>query len=267
MDDRPVGIFDTGYGGLTALSAFRKCMPDENIIFFGDNSRAPYGPRPVSQIKQFTSEIIGYLESRGVKAMLAACGTISLNAPDILKSASVPVLNVVKPSVEYLASLKGSSPLGIIATEASIKSGGYVESLRRAGVKREIITSPCYEYAAFVEQGLAWSDERVRKATEQYLEPLKKAGVKTVLLGCTHYGALSRAISAYLGADTELVSASCCGAGALAEFLNENNLSGGNGNIEYCTSGDAESFKVTGSAVLGEEILNVTHVGLNRLTI
>lgn len=258
MDNRPVGIFDSGFGGLTAVSEFKRLMPEENIIFFGDNARAPYGAKTPEEIKKCTAELIEYLVKSGVKAVLAACGTISLNAGEVVENAAVPSCNVLTPSVEYIASKNDEAPIGIIATAASISSGAYERELRKAGVKREIISVACPDFVTLIESGVPYTDERVKKAVEKYLEPIKKAGASLLLLGCTHYGIIEPAISAYLGGKTEIVSASSCGAKALAELLKSENICGGEGKTVYHTSSDQEEFRKIASAVLGYDIGSLT---------
>ena len=125
MDNRPVGIFDSGFGGLTSLKALREMMPDENIIYFGDNGRAPYGGRGAEQLKAMARQDIAFVSGLGVKAMIVACGTLSSAAADVLEECSLPLSGVLNASVNVLRQLGGSSPLGIIATEASIKSGAF----------------------------------------------------------------------------------------------------------------------------------------------
>lgn len=258
MDNRPVGIFDSGFGGLTAVAEFRRLMPNENVVFFGDNARAPYGAKTPDEIKKCTGEIIDFLVSSGVKAVLAACGTISLNAGEVLKNAAVPSGNVLTPSVEYIASKEDKTPIGIIATAASVSSGAYERELRKAGVTREIISIACPDFVTLIEAGVPYTDNRVNIAVEKYLEPVKKAGASLLLLGCTHYGIIEPAIREYLGEETEIVSASSCGARMLAELLKREGIEGGEGITEYHTSGNKEEFRKTGSAILGFDIGPIT---------
>ena len=162
MDNRPVGIFDSGFGGLTSLKALREMMPDENIIYFGDNGRAPYGGRGAEQLKAMARQDIAYVSGLGVKAMIVACGTLSSAAADVLGECSLPLSGVLNASVNVLRQLGGSSPLGIIATEASIRSGAFKAALRAAFPEREIIDLACPEFVPLIESGHISADDPLR---------------------------------------------------------------------------------------------------------
>ena len=260
MDSRPVGVFDSGFGGLTAYSVIKQIMPDENVIFFGDNSRAPYGAKTREEIQSCTKNIVDFLIASGAKALLAACGTISLNAGNVLGAASVPCCNVLEPTVEYIASHADDAPLGIIATAASIKSKGYETELAKAGVERPVVSVACPDFVTLIEGGVPYTDERVKEAVERYMKPIKDAGASTVLLGCTHYGIIEPAIRNYMGDGVEIISASACGARRLSEILAQNGIEGGEGKTKFCTSGDAGEFRKTGSVILGYDIGEVISV-------
>ena len=254
MDNRPVGFFDSGFGGLTALSAFREILPEEDILFFGDSGRAPYGAKTTEELRTCAANILHFFRDTGVKAVFAACGTCSLLAGDLIADCGVLSCNVVTPSVEWLAAQDGTLPLGIIATAASIRSGGFERALRAAGVTREIISVPCPDFVTLIEAGVPASDPRVYEAVERYLTPVRDAGASTLLLGCTHYGIIEPAIRDFLGGDVTILSASACGANALAKALRETGLTGGSGKESFFTSGNAEEFRRTGSMILGRDL-------------
>ena len=233
MDKRPVGIFDSGLGGLTAVSALHALLPEENIIYFGDTARNPYGTRPPEQLRKMARENLDLMASFNVKAVIAACGTMSTNATNVLQQSETPVFNVLDASVKAMAAVPGERPLGVIATDASIRSGGFTRALQLSCPGREILAVPCQQFVA------------------HHLKPLKEAGITALLLGCTHFGLMGEAISAYLGGDVKLVSASACAAGAMARFLTENALTGGDGEIRYFTSGEASNFEKMAEVFLG----------------
>ena len=260
MNSKPVGIFDSGFGGLTALSEFRKLMPDENIIFLGDNGHAPYGGRTKQELHRLAGQNVDFLYSFGVKAILAACGTVSINAPNVLENAPVRTFNVLRPAVEYIQRLEDAAPLGIIATEASIRSGGFEKALREAGVKRKIISVPCPELVPLIEAGADSADPKVLEAVAGYLTPLKEAKISALLLGCTHYGIIEPVIRAFMGENVDIISAAKLGAAALAEYLSENQLTGGTGRTSFFTSGEPEQFRETASEILGYEPAEVLPV-------
>ena len=252
MDNRAIGFFDSGLGGLTAVSALREFMPHENIIYFGDTGRMPYGSRERSQLRMMARQNLDFLASFNVKAILAACGTMSANATDILNANEIPVFNVLQPSVETMSKIPGSRPLAVIATEASIKSGAFQRELKKLCPEREIMGIPCRKFVLLCESGhIGPQDEELKEAVEEYLRPVREAGAAAILLGCTHYGIISQAISEYLGPEVKIISASECAAGSLRTYLEENNLTGGDGISEYYTSGSAEEFDFLAKQIIG----------------
>ena len=195
MDNRPIGIFDSGFGGLTALTALRRLMPDENIIFFADSARAPYGARSAEDLRVIARQNLEFVASFGVKAIIAACGTVSANAPDVIADFDIPSVGVLEESVRTMSVFPGEAPLGIIATAASIRSGMFERRLRALCPGREIITAACPDFVTLIESGhFSPDDPVVRTAVENYLRAMKEAGVRELLLGCTHYGLISEAI-------------------------------------------------------------------------
>lgn len=260
MDSRPVGIFDSGFGGLSALAEFRKLMPGENIIFFGDSGRVPYGSKSSAELKECAGNNIAFLVRSGAKAVLAACGTCSLIAGDVISGSPVPACDVLSPSVDLIRSLDEDGPLGIIATQASVDSRGYEKALRKAGVKREIISVPCPDFVTLIEAGIPYFDQRVKDAVAKYLAPIRSAGSTALLLGCTHYGIIEPSLREYLGDGVEIVSASACGANALAQTVSDAGMAGGSGTVKFYTSGNAEVFRETASVILGYDIGDVVSI-------
>ena len=254
MDNRPIGVFDSGLGGLTAVKALRELMPHENIIYFADSARVPYGPRPVAQLRRMAQQDMELVASFGVKAMIAACGTVSSNAADVLKAFEVPVFGVLEPGIAALCETQGDAPLGIIATEASIRSGSFTKAAEALCPGREIIGIPCPDFVTLIESGHSSADdELLKEAVERYLKPLKEAGAAALLLGCTHYGIISEAIENYLGKDVKLVSAARSAAEKICGYINGNGLCGGEGRTEYFTSGRKEDFDAAAGLFLGGE--------------
>ncbi len=255
MDNRPIGVFDSGLGGLTAVRELRRILPDENIIYFGDTGRMPYGGRPREQMRLIARQNIAFAESFGVKTILAACGTISSNAPDILAQNATKAIGVLTPGAERLAST-GRKKLGVIATKTSIESGAFQAEISRFAPEAEITAVACPDFVPMIESGhYLPSDPMVRDVAARSLEPLK--GVGALLLGCTHYGLIAEAISAYLGADVILVGAADASAQCLAQYLRENGLLASSGGSEsYYTSGSAEDFEALAPIMLGYELKN-----------
>ena len=219
MDNRPIGIYDSGIGGLTGLKALRRLLPGEDLVFFADTGRMPYGPRPQAELCRIAQQDMDFLASFGVKAILAACGTISSAARPALESYPVPAFGVLAPAVEAMAALPGVRPLAVIATAASIESGQFTEPLRQRCPGREIIGLACPEFAPMIEAGhIDRFDPVLTEAAARALEPLRGREPDAVLLGCTHYGIIEDAIRDCLG-DVPLLSAADCGARALRDRL------------------------------------------------
>lgn len=252
MDNRPIGIFDSGLGGLTALKAFRELMPQEDIIYFGDTGRVPYGSRPAAQLRVMARQDLDFLADKGVKAIIAACGTVSSIAPELLAAYKLPTVGVVQAGAGELSKHGGSGPLGVIATEASISSGAYQRTLKALCPEREVIAVACPEFVPLIESGhSAPEDPLVKAAVESALRPIKEGGATALLLGCTHYGIIGAAIAEYLGAGVELVSASVSAAESLSGLLKQREMTGGSGAETYYTSGSGEDFSRLAGALLG----------------
>ncbi len=250
MDNRPVGIFDSGLGGLTAMKALQELLPEENIIYFGDTGRMPYGAKTREQVRRMAVQNLELMASFDVKAVIVACGTISSNAPDILDGWPVPAFGVLKAGVSGMRRLRGTGPLGVIATEASIRSGSFARALRETCPGRKIVDVACPDFVPLIEAGHSGAeDPLVRAAVAKYLGPIR--GADGLLLGCTHYGIIGQAIRDYLGPETALVSASVCGAAQLCQYLIVNGLTGGEGRERFLTSGDAAEFDRLAAAFLG----------------
>ena len=259
MDNRPIGVFDSGLGGLTALRELRRLMPEENIVYFGDTGRLPYGEKTPAQLRVMAQQDLNLLAGQGVKAILIACGTLSSNTPDLLDACAVPCSGVLRPSIEAMARIPGTGPLGIVATAATIRSGAFERALRQACPGREIIPVPCPKLVPLIETGHTDpADPLLLEAAAEYAAPL--SGASAVLLGCTHYGIIASAIRAYLGAEVALYGAADCGAAALRDYLRHNGLTGGQGRERYYTSGSGEDFARKAALFLGREIDGVEEV-------
>ncbi len=254
MDGRPIGIFDSGFGGLTAVRALRALCPGENIVFFADNGRAPYGGRPVAQLRRMAEQNLALVAENGAKLIFAACGTLSSNAADLLAAFPVPAFGVLDAAVAEIAREDSERPIGVIATEATVRSGAFERALRAACPGREVYSVACPAFVPLIESGrVGWDDPALHGAVERYLGPLKERGVGTLLLGCTHYGLIDGALHAFLGGRVRLVDASACAAAFLKKYLEQNGLNGGEGRLRCLTSGDAERFRRLAPLFLGQQ--------------
>ena len=252
MDNRPIGIFDSGLGGLNGLLAVRRFLPDENIVYFADSGRLPYGAKTRSQLRKMAVQDLEFLSSFDVKAILIACGTLSSNAGDLLASWRVPTVGVLSSSADRLRRMEGRSAIAVIATEASIRSGNYQTALQQACPDREIIAIACPDFVPLIESGhCAPDDPAVQEAVARYLAPAREVEADTLLLGCTHYDIIKEAISRFLGPNTALISAAESGAAALCSRLLKEKKTGGKGESRFYTSGDREEFSASAALFLG----------------
>ena len=242
MDNRPIGVYDSGIGGLTGLKALRRLLPGEDFVFFADTGRMPYGPRPQEELRRIALQDMDFLAGFDVKVILAACGTISSAAHAELASYPIPAFGVVDPAIRAMAKVGGDGPLGVLATEASIVSGQFTDALRLLCPGREVIGLPCPEFAPTIEQGhIDPADPVLRETVARALAPVRGVPFSAVLLGCTHYGVIEEAIRQALPG-IRLLSAAACGAEAVRDYLIENDLTGGAGTARFYISRDPGDF-------------------------
>ncbi len=208
MDDRPIGMFDSGFGGLTVARAVIDLLPAERLVYVGDTGRYPYGPRPQVEVRGFALEIARHLvDDHGVKLLVVACNTAAAAAPlgDLEQRFAVPVLGVIEPGVRSMVTATRSGRVGVIGTVGAIASGAYQRTVVRVGPDVELTCAACPGFVEFVERGDTASDQ-VHVLAERLLAPVRDAKVDTLLLGCTHYPFLARTISDVMGRDVVLVS-------------------------------------------------------------
>lgn len=267
MDNRAIGIFDSGLGGLTAVAALRELMPRENIVYFADSARVPYGAKSRDELLIMARQDLELMASFSAKFIIAACGTVSSNASQVIESFPIPSLGVLKPGIQAMSRIPGSAPLGIIATAASIKAGAFRRELEKLCPGREIVDLPCPDFVPLIESGhTGLDDPELREAVERSLAPAKAAGIAALLLGCTHYGIIAPAIQGFLGDGVELVSASESAAQAACRRLSQLALTGdGSGETLYYTSGNTEEFSAAASRLLGREI-HALHVPVMKIS-
>ena len=259
-DNRPIGVFDSGIGGLTVLREIWEAVPNESTIYFGDNSRSPYGTKSKSTIIRYSLQNMKFLESKDVKMIVVACNTASAYAYEELKSrASVPVVEVVTPGADVACKATKNGRIGIIATKGTISTGVYKKAVedraKELGMENiEIFEQACPLFVSLAEEG--WWDKEVTKLTaEEYLKPLKEAGVDTLVMACTHYPLLSKVIQEVMGDNVVLVNTGEATAQVVKELLDkEGTASEGNSNPvrEFYTSDEPELFEQVATPFLGE---------------
>src|SRR3954452_8434055 len=206
-DPRPIGMFDSGFGGLTVARAVIDLLPDEDVVYVGDTGRYPYGPRPLDEVRQFAHEITKYLlDEHDVKLLVIACNNAAAAAlEDLQATVAVPVIGVIEPGVRSLISATTTGRIGVIATAGTVASGAYQRAVDATDATVELTIAACPGFVEFVERGDTDSDE-VHVLAERLLAPVRAASVDALLLGCTHYPYLARTISDVMGRDVVLVS-------------------------------------------------------------
>ena len=204
--DAPIGIFDSGLGGLTVMREIMHALPEENLIYFGDTARVPYGSKSRDTIIHYVEQILHFMEEKEVKAIVVACGTASAYALEAVRhKVSVPILGVVRPGVRAAAAATKNGRIGVIGTEASVRSGLYESLLHGIDPELFVKSRACPLFVPLVEEGL-WRDEITTMVAKRYLTELADAGVDTLIMGCTHYPLLMDTIREIMGPQVSLVN-------------------------------------------------------------
>ena len=254
MDTRPIGVFDSGLGGLTAVRQLRRVLPGEDIVYFGDTGRMPYGDKSKETIISYTHEIAEFLKSFGVKAILAACGTVSSYLPCI----SEEIFGVVKPACAAAVKTSKNKKIGILATSAAIKSESYLNELKKICSDADYFPKACPLLAPMVEHGdISFENEFLRKTLYEYITPLEKEGVDTLILGCTHYPILLPVIEKMFEGKFNLIDPGKESAKTLKKYLESNEMSAGetqNGFKKFFVSGDETEFAKSAKLFLKKDI-------------
>lgn len=270
---RPIGVFDSGLGGLTVLRALHRRLPGEDLVYFGDTARVPYGTKGEKTVRAFARQDAGVLVERGVKLVVVACNTASAFALDHLREVlPVPVLGVIEPGVDEALRATGGGPVGVIGTSGTIRSGRYQQELQRRLPGVPIVARECPLFVPLVEEGLA-GHAMTAMAARDYLAPLKEAGVDTLILGCTHYPLLKADIGREMGPQVVLVDSAEALAAAVQELLAARGLQrpggdapdGGAGDLAFLLSDIPWKFAEIGARFLGRPIADVVTVGLDEM--
>ena len=254
----PIGIFDSGVGGLTVARAIIDQLPGESILYVGDTARGPYGPRSLAEVREFALEIMDKLVAAGVKAIVIACNTASsAMLRDARERYSVPVIEVIQPAVRRAVSASKSGHIGVIGTNATIDSGAYLDAFA-AAPHLEITSQACPKFVEYVERGET-SGAEITKIAQEYLKPLQDKKIDTLVLGCTHYPLLTGVISYVMGNDVTLVSSAEETAKDLYRVLVENNLLNSSGKpiYKFVSTGESDTFTKLARRFLGPEVVSV----------
>ena len=268
-DPRPIGVFDSGVGGLTVVRAIVDLLPREPIRYLGDNGRFPYGPRSLEEIRAFALEIAGYLVDRDVKMLVVACNSIEVAAiADVANAHGVPVAGVIDPGARAAVRATRNGRVAMIGTEATVRSRAYDRAIEATGVGVELVSAACPAFVDFVERGDTSSDELLLLA-RGYLEPLKRDGIDTLILGCTHYPMLSGLIQYVMGEDVVLVSSAEETAKDVYSTLRSSNLLRHEGEPahEFLTTGDPDRFRSVAHHFLGPALGGVEAVAVSAVEV
>ena len=269
MDNRPIGIFDSGLGGLSVVKDFIDLMPNENIVYFGDTGRVPYGTKSRETILKYAKQDEAFLLSNDVKMIIAACGTVSSVAYDTLKDLGVPFLGVVNPSAKAAVKVTKNKKIGVIGTSTTVSSGSYKKAIHSIDNEIEVYSVACPLFVSIVEQGWIADDDEVAYLTaKRYLQPLIDADVDTLILGCTQFPLITGTIARVMGEKVTLISSGGAAAETAAEILKENDLlNNGEEKAEqkYFVSDSPEGFKSTAERFLQSELTSeVRQIGIEN---
>jgi len=263
--DAPIGIFDSGVGGLTVARAVLDQLPHEPVLYVGDTARGPYGPRPIAEVRAFALDVMDHLVDSGVKMLVIAGNSASAAVlRDARERYDVPVVEVVQPAVRRAVSATRNGHVGVIGTRATIASGAYEDAFA-AAPHLALTTGACPRFVEFVERGVTGGDELISVAHE-YLDPIAAARVDTLVLGCTHYPLLTGVISYVMGEDVTLVSSAEETAKDVYRTLVAHNLVRDSALPEpqhsFLATGDPAPFAVLGRRFLGPEVGEVERAGV-----
>lgn len=260
MNNKSIGVFDSGLGGLTTVKQIMKELPDENIIYFGDTGRVPYGTRSADTIVKYTRSDINFLKSFDVKAIVIACGTASSAAlPKIKHEYDIPIIGVVDATVYTAVRTTKNKKIGIIGTPGTINSGSYEKLVHEYDSDMQTYVKACPMFVPLVENGY-FDSEVTRIIVKEYLSEIKNDGIDTLILGCTHYPLLRKVIAEFMGDGVTLVDAGAEVAKYLKKKLSEEDLcheaekGGSTGQYKYFVSDNTETFASLGSIFLEKKI-------------
>jgi glutamate racemase len=286
MNDLPIGIFDSGLGGLTVAAEVVRTLPYESVLYVGDTARCPYGPRSLAEVREFVLQIGAWLTQHDVKMLVVACNTgTAAGLAAAQRTFDVPVIGVVEPGARAAVKATRNRKVGVIATSATVESGAYSRAVRALDAGATVFSVATPKFVELVEQGLRmgpgtleeWiadsSDVFVRPSfyeiARDYLDPLKRTGVDTLVLGCTHFPLLAPAISQVMGRNVRIISSAEETAREVAETLQARRAKAPSSNVprhRFVTTGDASEFASLGARVLRRPIPRAEHLALEDLT-
>ena len=253
MDKRAIGVFDSGLGGLTAVRRLHALMPQENIIYFGDTGRVPYGTRGRDIITKYARQDVAFLRQFDLKSIIIACNTVSAIALDLLSEENdIPIIGTVEPACRRAMTMTQNGRVGVIGTAATMRSGAYEKYLHKKDGTLDLFTQACPLFVPLVENGRVHrGDVVIETVVKEYLTPLKDAGVDTLILGCTHYPLLEEVIGDFMGPDVTLIDSGAEAANLASTQFDPNE---GTGTTQYFVSDDPQGFDQLAELFLQEKV-------------
>lgn len=265
MRDKPIGIFDSGLGGLTVFKEIKKLLPNEDIVYFGDTARVPYGAKSKETVVKFSVQNANFLAGLNVKMIVVACNTSSsFSLPALRRRCDVPVIGVIEPGAQKAASVTRRMKVGVIGTKATISSGVYEKRIKEIDPEIDVTSVSCPLFVPLVEEG--WLKENVtEEIARRYLRPFKGKKIDAIVLGCTHYPLLKSAIRKVLGRGVRLIDSATQTARAVEKITRNKNIDNQRktkGSYRFYVSDEPELFKKIGSRFLGGKIANIKKVDI-----
>ena len=253
MNDSPIGVFDSGVGGLTVVRSLRQRLPDESIAYLGDTARIPYGTRSPATIERYAVQNARFLEAQNIKMLVIACNTASALALDRLRELKpdLPTIGVIEPGARQAVRTSRSGRIGVIGTEATIASGAYTAAIHSLRPDAVVTSRACPLFVALAEEGWSQHADATRLIAAKYLEPLREAGVDTLVLGCTHYPILREVIADAVGPEVSLIDSGEAVAADVADLLARESMLSGS------ASGSASQYYVTDAAARFRRVAEV----------
>ena len=256
MNQLPIGVFDSGLGGLTVVHAIYDRLPGESTIYFGDTARVPYGPKSPETVRRYSLEILHWLLAQRVKAVVIACNTSTAHALEALRAESpVPVIGVIEPGARAAVQAAAGRGIGVIGTAGTVASGAYVRAIHALVPEASVVQQACPLLVPLVEEG--WFEhEATELVAKEYLAPVRDAGVGALVLGCTHYPLLKPLLQRTMGGQVTLIDSAAETAASLAATLRRDGLeaSGASVTHRFAVSDDAARFRTVGSRFLGDRL-------------
>lgn len=267
MDNRPIGVFDSGLGGLTVLKEIMELIPGESVVYFGDCGRIPYGTKSRETVIKYSMQDVRFLMTHDIKMVVIACNTASAMSYEMIgKNFDIPVVEVINPGAIAAVSETKNKKVGIIGTSATIRSGVYEKNINKLDNTIETFSKACPLFVQLVEEGW-WENDIAFRIAEEYLAPLREVGIDTLVLGCTHYPLLFKTISKVMGDGVKLVSSGAETAKAVRNIVDKNGCARDSGVcpvFRFYTSDSVESFENLGSTFLGKKIYSAEKTDIEK---